>query len=192
MIAALALSLVGEALNDEQIGRVFGEASLSGEVSARVTLPYHLEAKVTVGYQRVGGMSVDQVTLAPTDHGTWFWYAPISTVVGPRLTVGSLDLAAGVGPTIVPWAEEAGAQESRGYSGTKIGVLGQVEARLDVSALSAPSLRGPDPNRLKIQIVGGVGVRATLLPRHENCDGEPCGLDLGGIRLALGVSMVVP
>ncbi|MES2640684.1 MAG: hypothetical protein V4850_14410 [Myxococcota bacterium] len=191
MIAALALSLVGEALNDEQIGRVYGTTSLSGEVTARVTLPYHLEAQVAVGYRRLGGKLVD-ATLASKEETTWFWYAPVSAVVGPRLDAGALDLAVGFGPTVVPWAEQAGTSGAVGYSGTKVGVVGQVEARLDVSALSAPSLRGPDPNRLQVAVVGGVGGRLTVRPPHDNCGGAPCGLDLGALRVSLGLSMVIP
>jgi hypothetical protein len=191
VIAALALSLVGEALNDEQIGRVYGGTSLSGEVTARVTLPYHLEAQVAVGYRRLGGTLVD-ATLAAKEETTWFWYAPVSAVVGPRLDAGALDLAVGIGPTVVPWAEQAGTPGSIGYSGTKLGVVAQVEARLDVSALSAPSLRGPDPNRLQVAIVGGVGGRLTVRPPHDNCGGAPCGLDLGALRVSLGLSMVIP
>lgn len=192
MIATLALSLVGEALNDEQIGRVYGNTSFSGEVTARVTLPYHLEAQLAVGYRRMGGNLVDAVTLAPVEDATWLWYAPVSAVVGPRLDLGALDLAAGLGPTVVPWAEKLGADPTFGSNGTKFGVLAQVEARLDVSALSAPSLRGPDPERLKVALVGGVGGRLTVRPADDNCGGEPCGLDLGALRLSLGLSMEVP
>lgn len=192
MIAAVALSLVGESVNDEILGRVFGETTLSGEVAARVTLPYNLEVQAAVGYRRIGGNLLTELTHAPSTDGTWFWYAPISATVGPRLTVGALELAAGVGPTLLPWAEQAGSGEGIGYQGTKVGVLGQAEARLDLGAFSAPSLRGPDPDRLKVQAVLGVGGRMTARFRHENCGGEPCGLDLGGARLSLGLSMVLP
>ncbi len=190
MTAALALHLVGEALHDDAIGRVYGDTSLSAEAVARVSLPYRLEAQVAVGYRRLGGVPVDAEG-APGDAATWLWYVPLSAVVGPRLAVGPLELVAAAGPTAVVWAEQAGNTPDVGYRGAKFGLLTQGEARLDVAALT-PSLRGPDPDRLVVQIVGGVGGRWTWRPSGEACGGEPCGLDFGAVRLSLGVAMVLP
>lgn len=190
MIAALGLHLVGEALNDQDIGRVYGDTSLSGELVARVELPMHLEAQASVGYRRMAGTPVDADGIAG-DGATTLWYVPIAAIVGPRLALGDLELAAGLGPTTIQWAETAGTAPGIGYRGTKLGILGQAEARLDVAVFNR-TLHGRDPDRLRVSIVGGVGGRWTLRPAGDACGGEPCGLDFGAVRLTLGLSMVVP
>ncbi|MFN7142990.1 MAG: hypothetical protein ACK4YP_04390, partial [Myxococcota bacterium] len=77
---AVAVHLVGEALRDDAIARVYGDGSLGAEVSARVGLAGPLEIGVSAGYRRVGGTRV--TAAGASGDATWFWYVPVSVVAG--------------------------------------------------------------------------------------------------------------
>lgn len=181
---AVEVHLVGEALRDDAIARVYGDGSLGAEVAARVGLAGPLEIGVDAGYRRLGGARVSADGAAGAT--TWFWYVPVSVKAGAAVDAGPLTLAAGLGPTAVVWAEEAGTAPGIGYRGVKLGLVVEGEARLDPRAL-APTMH--DLDGLDLAVVAGAGWRWTA---RSACDGAPCGLDLGALRVSVGVSVGLP
>jgi hypothetical protein len=185
-VAAVGVSAVGEAVQDATLTDMYGATSLSGEVDAGITLPWHLEARLVAGYRRLGGTRLLALG-EPTETSTWLWYAPVSVLVGAAQPFGRLTLAGAVGPSLVFWAEQAGTDPDIGYTGAKWGALVEGELRYDLPGY-APSLHDPTGGFGGLQLEGTVGYRMSALRHGAVCgDAESCGLALSALRVGLGV-----
>ena len=190
MSGAVAIELVGEAVQDEAVTRVYGSIPLGGEASAHVSpfskatspLVRDLEMSIAVGYNRRGGFLVDE-SGAPSQVATWIWYVPITVAGGPRWTFGKVDLGVAAGPSWVVWGEKPGSQDA-GYGGTKPGLLAEVNLRVDPRVFVVGT--GPPPTMMRIE--AGVGWRWQW---PGSACGWDCGLDFGAPRISLGVVAVL-
>lgn len=181
---AVSASLVGEALHDPPITEVYGDTSLSAEVSAAVVFVRGIEAGVSVGYRRIGGIEVG-ATGVPTGAATWLWYVPLSFTARASSQVGDLTVFAGAGPSLVFWSEAPKAGSDVGFSGGKYGLLVDGGLRVPIQGVG-PSLFDPDAGVRGMDVEATLGYRASLL-RHEGCAVAPCGLNFSALRLGVGV-----
>jgi hypothetical protein len=184
--ARVGARLVGEAVRDGNIARVYGDTSLSGEVYATVTLPWQLEATVSGGYRRRSGTNVDAQGVA-SGAATWLWYAPVSAVVSGTVPAGALTLSAGVGPSLVYWAEKPGTGDAARYHGTKWGALVEGGLRAPIGRpLGDVRLEPEEPSALEAALT--LGYRWSARRHGDVCGGSsPCGLDLSALRVSVGV-----
>ncbi len=190
MSGAVAIELVGEALQDEAVARVYQSAALGGEVAGHITpfsaagspLVRNLELTVSVGYNSRAGFLVDEDGVK-SQVATSIWHAPITLMGGPRWMFGKVDLGVAAGPSWVVWGEKPGAHDA-GYTGAKPGMLGEINVRIDPRVFVVGS--GPPPTMMRIE--AAVGWRAQW---PGSACGWDCGLDLGGPRVSLGVVAVL-
>jgi hypothetical protein len=180
---------MGEAVRDEAIGRVYGGASLAGEVALSAGLPFGIEASVLVGYRRLGGSALTAEGVPDGASPTWLWYAPVAATVGYGYDMGTVDLFAGLGPSYVVWAEEPGTQAGVGYSGGKIGMLLEGGARVPLGR-PLTDIRYEPPSPTAAELVLTAGWRGTFRRRGDECpDANPCGLDFSALRLGAGLGV---
>jgi hypothetical protein len=181
------VSVVGEAVRDEAIARVYGGSSLAGEIALGAGLPFGLEASVSVGYRRLGGTALTEEGVQAAGASTWLWYAPVSLTAGYGYDMGVVEAFAAVGPSYVVWAEQPGTQPDVGYSGGKMGLLLEAGARVPLGR-PLTDIRYEPPSPSTVELVLTTGWRASFLRSGDECPGEsPCGLDFSALRLGAGV-----
>ncbi len=181
---SIGASLVGEAVSDPSLSAVYGDTSLSGEVRAYASFAAGLEAGVSVGYRRLGGVEVEE-SGAASAASSWLWYAPLSLTFGGSWQVGEIATFAGVGPSLVIWAEQAKSDADLGFSGGKYGVLLDAGVRVPLRGFG-PSLFDPEQGLRGVDVEADIGYRASFR-RRSVCEEAPCGLGFSALRLGIGV-----
>lgn len=176
---ALGLRLEGESVDDPLLSYLYGDHSLSGELTASADLPHSLRFGFVAGYRRLGGRLVDEDG-GLSESTSWVRYTPFAATVGLHLEVGRVDLGAGLGPATVGFAEQVGQGDASTSRGWKWGGLVEAAARVRVGELQA--------SNTSISLEGSVGYRLMLRRHGAVCGDEPvCGLDFSAIRVGLGV-----
>lgn len=176
---ALGVRLSGESVSDPTLASIYGDHSLSGELSASADLPHGLRGSLLLGYRRMGGKLIGDDGV-PSETGTWIRYVPMSALVGYHFDVGAVDLAAHIGPSAVSFAEQVGQGDPAHSRGLKWGGLVEGTARVEVGRMQA--------TETALGLEASVGYRFTMLRHGEVCgDADTCGFDLSALRLGVGV-----
>ncbi len=176
---ALGLRLSGESVNDPTIAHMYGDHSISGEITAATDLPLGMRASLMVGYRRLSGNLLTGEG-AITENATWIRYIPVSATVGMHKDIGALDLGIGVGPSTVAFAEQVGMGEEAASRGSKWGALAEGTVRMHLGETQATDT--------SLSIEGSLGYRAMMRRHGAVCDGEKvCGFDFSALRVGLGV-----
>ncbi|MEN9784863.1 MAG: hypothetical protein RLZZ299_127 [Pseudomonadota bacterium] len=170
--------VVVEAGQDDAVAELYGDVALFPEVLASLALHRHAEVAVSAGYHRDG-----------VEEGLWLRRVPLSLVGRYVVPVGDLSFLAGLGPSVVSWAETPSQVGDPGTRGTKPGVLVELAARggMGRAPLSAPDDRAYGTRPLTWE--AALGYRWSALRHGAECPSAdlPCGLDLGALRFSLGV-----
>ncbi len=170
--------VVAEAGRDDAIAALYGDVTLFPEVTASLAPHPRAEVAVSAGYRKDG-----------VDEGLWLRRVPVSLVGRYVLPVGDMSFLAGLGPSVVSWAETPAQAGDPGTRGTKPGVLLELAARggLGRTPLSAADDRAYGTRPLSWE--AALGYRWSALRHGAECPvaDAPCGLDLGALRFSLGV-----